>query len=209
MNSGFLSYIVLTLSFIFASFGWKAQAIGTASLRAFRWFCAAWIASVVLHWDAGGMAGTFAYAPLLVLATLGFREAAKPKPREAASAVAYGLLLGAVYSLVQLVETIDPLMIALHPFLDPLIVLWALTIGYTRSALLQLALLSLALILNDAYMALLYQRWERPYFGDRSFQDGWWAAAFALRAGTLLLAGLGNWGREGAQRWARKLRLRK
>lgn len=208
MNAGFLSYIVLTLSFILANFGWRRQAIGSATVRAFRWFCFGWIAAVAWHWHLpSGYEGTLAYVPLLALAAIGLRSAGSG--RESVSALAYALLLGAVASLVQLFEALDPLMIVLHPFFDPLIVLWTLTICYTRSAPLQLAMLSVGLLLNDAYMAFMYQAWERPFFGDRSFQDAWWVSAFAVRAAAATVSGAGTWARIGTERWAGRLRPRK
>jgi len=183
MNPGFLSYILLTLSLIFIGFGWKPHAIGGASARAALWFCLCWIVAAAVVWHAGAWSGTLAYAPLAALAAFALRS---PLPgKDAATALAFGCLLGAMYSLVQLVERVDPLAIVLHPTVDPLLLIALLAVCYTRRASIQFALLSVALIVNDAYMALLYAEWQPAFFGGRAFQDGWWAAATAVRCASV------------------------
>ncbi|TLS53077.1 hypothetical protein FE782_06830 [Paenibacillus antri] len=180
MNPGFLSYILLTLSLILIGFGWRTHAIGGASARAASLFGLGWIAAAAVDWKAGAWAGTAAYAPLLALAAIGLVSPYSRK--DAASALSFGCLLGAIYSLVQLVERIDPLAIVLHPSVDPVALIVVLIVCYTRRASTQFAMLSIALVVNDAYTALLYARWQTPFFGGREFQDAWWMAAASARA---------------------------
>jgi hypothetical protein len=208
MNPGYLSYIAITLSVIFLSFGWRPQAIGNGSIRAAMWFCAGWLISVTLHWElTNGTAGTFAYLPLITLTAV---VLLRRRPlTERASVLSFALLLGAVVSLIQLLEAIDPLVIVLHPALDPLIVLWILAICYTRNASLQFVLVSISLVANDAYMSLMYMEWEQAYFGDRVFQDAWWLSAIAVRTGSLAASVFGMWNQGLLARLLGLLRMRK
>jgi hypothetical protein len=180
MNPGFLSYILLTLSLILIGFGFRQPAIGEGSARAALWFCLAWIAAAALDWRAGGWSGTLTYAPLLALAASALTSPFGAK--DAATALSFASLVGAIFSLVQLVERLDPLAIALHSALDPIVLTAILVVCYTRRASTQLALLSIALVVNDAYMALLYAEWRPARFGGREFQDAWWLTAVTTRA---------------------------
>ncbi|WP_309118671.1 hypothetical protein [Paenibacillus sp.] len=201
MNPGFLSYILLTLSLILICFGWRSHAIGGASARAASLFCLGWIAAAAVDWKAGAWAGTAAYAPLLALAALGLVSPFSRK--DAAAALSFGCLLGAIFSLVQLVERVDPLAIVLHPTVDPVALIALLVVCYTRRAAAQLAMLSIALVVNDAYMALLYARWQPPFFGGREFQDAWWVAAASARVLSVASAAVVDRAkREGGRIWA-------
>lgn len=186
MNPGFLSYIFLALSSIVILFGWKTLAIGNCSIRAALLFCFSWVTGALLHWEWGGRcAGTLVYAALLGMSVLLIRSAI---PRaEAVSGISYALLLGAVVSLVKLMEAIDPLVIVLDPFFDPLLVLAVLIAAYTRNAALQLFLVTVSLTVADVYMALLYAEWVTPFFGSRVFQDAWWFSAVTMRMLSIIL----------------------
>ncbi|HZG78789.1 MAG TPA: hypothetical protein VEZ72_23250, partial [Paenibacillus sp.] len=163
MNPGFLSYILLTLSLILIVFGWRQPAIGGGTTRAALWFGLAWIAAAAIDWRVGGWSGTLTYAPLLALAASALTSPFAAK--DAATALSFACLVGAIFSLVQLVERLDPLAIALHPGLDPVVLTALLVVCYTRRPSMQLALLSIALVVNDAYMALLYSEWQPARFG--------------------------------------------
>ncbi len=183
MNPGFLSYILLTLSLIVIVFGFRQPAIGDGSTRAAMWFGFAWIAAAAFEWRIDAWSGTLTYVPLLALAAFALIEPYSAK--DAATALSFACLVGAIYSLIQLVERIDPLAIAVHPEIDPVVLCAVLIACYTRRASLQLALLSIALVVNDAYMALLYASFRPAYFGGREFQDAWWLSAVSLRAITV------------------------
>jgi hypothetical protein len=199
MNPGYLSYIAITLSVILMSFGWRAQAIGNASVRAALWFCSGWLLSIILHWElASVFAGTCVYVPLLALTVAALKNAPL---RDTASVLSFSLLLGSVLSLIQLVEAIDPFVIVLHPILDPLLILCLLVVCYTRSPMLQFVMVSVSLVVNDSYMALMYKEWEHAFFGDRSFQDAWWMSVIAVRALTVFLSII----QSTSQRWISRL----
>ncbi|HZG57483.1 YphA family membrane protein [Paenibacillus sp.] len=183
MNAGFLSYIILTLSLILIGFGWRAQAIGNGSGKAAAVFCLAWIVGAASDWRYGGATGTFVYVPLLALGAHAVRTSSSWK--ETASIASFGCLLGAVFSLVQLLETLDPLVIVLHPSLDPVLLVGLLVAAYVRMPAAQLALLSIALVVNDVYMGSLYAEWQPAALGDREFQDAWWLGAATARAATV------------------------
>jgi hypothetical protein len=208
MNPGYLSYIALTVSLILICFGWRSHAIGSSSTGAAVLFCAGWIVSASMEWSLPfGIAGTFAYVPLLLF-TYRIFLSSLPR-REFASAFSFALLLGAVVSLVQLIQAVDPQLIAFHPVLDPILLLCVLTISYTRNPSLQLVMVSISLLLNDAYMAHLYRAWEPAFLGDRVFQDSWWAAAVSVRAGSQAVEGFyGAW-HQGVSRLRGFLRIRR
>ncbi|HZG85224.1 YphA family membrane protein [Paenibacillus sp.] len=200
MNPGYLSYIALTLSLILVGFGFRAHAIGRSSAWSAASFSAAWIVAAAVDWNVGAASGTLVYAPLLALIAAGF--AAEPLGlKESASALTFGLLLGALYSLVELVESVDPLIIAVHPSVDPALLTTALVVCFTHRPALQFALVSIAAIVNDAYMAMLYAEWQTPYFGGRAFQDAWWLCAFSVRLATVAAGAAAAALRRGGSRW--------
>jgi len=181
MNPGYLSYVAFTLAFILIAFGFKSYAIGHGSPTAAMLFFVGWIAAVAFHWTASsGASGTFAYIPLLALAFCALRRV-RPLV-DAVSALSYGLLLGAVVALVQLLEAIDPLVILLHPLADPVLLLVALVVGYSvRNARLQIGVVSVAWIVSDLYTELMYMERHAASFGGRAFQDAWWMTVFGVR----------------------------
>jgi len=202
MNPGYLSYIALTLSLILIGFGFRTHAIGRSSAWSAAAFSAAWIASAAVDWNVGAAAGTLVYAPLLALIAFGF--AAEPLSlKDGASALTFGLLLGALYSLVELVEAVDPLVIAVHPSVDPALLTTALVVCFTHRPALQFALVSIATIVSDAYMALLYAEWQTPYFGGRAFQDAWWLCAFSARFASAAAGAASAALRRGSTWWRR------
>lgn len=188
MNPGYLSYISILSSMILLGFGWKVQAIGNSSLRQAWLFLAAWIAACALHWELpeGAVAGTLTYLPLMVLAAAPFRRK-ETAVMEVVSAYLYAVLLGAVASLLQLVEVTAPLWTMFGPFYDLAVAVSVLTIAYTRSPMFQFVILSISLIVNDSLTAALAIGSGEIMLGGRTFQDLWWMTVLSVRAGSTLL----------------------
>lgn len=178
MNPGYLSYILLTLSLILVCFGWRTHAIGSASARSAALFCMVWVVCAAAQWRAFGVSGTGALLPAAILAATALRSAPR---KEAATALTYGFLTGAVYSLIELLQRMDPLMVVLGTGIDPAAAACVMAAACARKPMLQLAVLSIALIVNDVYAECLYAGRSPASFGDREFQDVWWGAAFGVR----------------------------
>jgi|GEM_PF-3170845 len=203
MNPGYLSYILITLSVILVCSGWHHQAIGSFSVRGALTFVGIWLLAGWLHWESsGGMSGSFVYVPLLLLTIASYRIC-EHSGMERFTALTFSLLLGAVVSLVQLIEMTDPVWIIFHPFYDPLIIAGMLTLGYTRSPSLQFGIVTAGLVGSDLFLALLPMVPHRE-IGERAFQDAWWVTAVSVRTGSVFLAAGQAVMRNSAVRWLRR-----
>ncbi|WP_199614974.1 hypothetical protein [Paenibacillus alkalitolerans] len=207
MNPGYLSYIAITLTAILVWSGWKSVVTGGFSGRGAYLFLLGWIAGSLLGWESFRGAGTFVYAPLLSLTA--FVLSSSMQWNERFSIFSFALLLAAVNSLIELINHVDPFVLAIHPALHPVFVTAALAVTYSRNGKVQLALVSLALLIKDAYIALLYREFTPPVFGGRAFQDEWWMAAALTRSFALCWAFFSAYVFFTVRKWIWQLKLRR
>lgn len=180
MNPGYVSYVLWTVGVILSWSGWHLALAGDQPVKRMWWFFGLWLLSANVFWSLpSGWGGSFALVPLLILLWIEFREMRNRS--ELASVCSFGLLVGAVFALVQLLDRIDPMVIVLHDRLDPVLAAAALAVCYGRNARVQLTLLTVALIVGDTYLAWLFRAHEPAIVGGRSFQDMWWTTVAAAR----------------------------
>ncbi|WP_274364492.1 YphA family membrane protein [Paenibacillus thermotolerans] len=188
MNAGYLSYIALIVTAILHWSGWRGVADDRFSNRQIALFLCLWFACSLVCWKSGIGSGTLVYLPLMLLVSVVWASASALHER--VSMVAFGMLLGAVYSLIERIHAVDPFLLFVHPLFHPALIVAALTVGYSRKGVVQLAIVSVALIVNDTYMAMFYQEYTTPELGSRSFQDEWWLAAGLTRMSSWMYGGL-------------------
>jgi hypothetical protein len=192
MNPGITAYIAITIAAILIWSGWGSLLCGGFSSRGAGRFLFCWLIGSLAVWRIDGAQGTLVYCALflLIIAVLASRTQ-KLQWSEKLSLLSYGLLLGAVYSLMELIRMVDPYMLAVHPALSPQLVVASLAVIYSRQGRIQLAQISLALIAKDIYLAVLHREQAVPVLGGGVFQDQWWIAAASARTLTLSLALIG------------------
>jgi len=180
LNAGFISYILIVITLILISFGWKTHTLRQISLQTSLFFIILWVILSNVQWsarDASG--GTFVF---IAIAFLLFALLWKKTIQfHFLSMFTFSLLLCTLCVMIQFVETIYPMSVIFHSDIDPLVAVVLLILLYSNNITIQIIMVSITLVLVDIYWALLYMEWSSPGLGSRYFQDKWWVTMYFVR----------------------------
>ncbi|MCS7462449.1 hypothetical protein N0M98_20210 [Paenibacillus doosanensis] len=205
MNPGYLSLLLMVVALILFASGWKDIIVRGITSKVILLFFVCWLVASQLTVPAAGGRVNLCVAVLLFFAAYTLWTMRGFVYR--LHMLSVGALLGSLCFFMQ--ETIH-LIPAL--FLGGTEVSIALIIGLLASVLIQipsvqLAALSIGLLLAELYRGYLHQDYAGLQIGYQSFQDRWWLTVFMSRS-LSLITGFGllackksvNWMTEGIKR---------
>ena len=183
MNSGFISYIIIAIVTILILFDWQKLAIGQCSRMAVVAFLLAWIVAVNMNWSiTDQIGGSYVYVPLLISIALLQKSWTV---QEKLDSFSFALLLGAFHTFIRYIQSLDPFLVLIHPFVDGMLLGCGLILYYTRDLRAQIFILSISFILSDLAWGIIFHKWLMPWVGAEPFQDRWWLYAIMLRFMTI------------------------
>ncbi len=205
MNPGYLSLILMCLTVILLASGWKEVLLPGIADRSIVAFIVCWIALSRTHVPLPGSASIEISLIVLPLTWLVLRAAVKKCTWLAVlNFISVGLFLAALYYLLCYFAQADPLF---FPYDSPSIAaafLGLVTILIVRNANDPIGVLTFALLAGAAlYTAVIYPNLSSNsyIFGDRSFQDQWWAAVVSARLASLCVQTIWSFGTSTLRGW--------
>lgn len=185
MNPGYLSLVLLSITLILFSSGWKEIYVRSISHSRILLFFIGWILlfsfeiklpEVQINWVFAGIA----VLSLGIICRTGglFRKL---------HLLSIGLLLGSFHVLAEEILAMDPMMSIVSPHVDAALFLVCVVLLLERRLWEQIACLSLGVVIGEIYSVLAHSMHHPLYFGGASFQDGWWLSVFAARTLTISL----------------------
>lgn len=185
MNSGYLSLILLCITLILFASGWKELYVRSISHKGMLLFFALWIVgscfSVTIkqvHIQLVYML-VFAISIAILFVIQGFIHKLH--------LLSIGLLLGSLHFLLQQMLEMDPILIVRNSDWDIALLLALIAVVLQRSALEQIAALSMGYLLGDMYQAGIHPVGGYHQVGHSTFQDQWWLSVFTARTMTIIL----------------------
>lgn len=185
MNPGYLSLLLICMTVILLSSGWKEVFLSRASHKEILLFFVLWITGMqyTFSFEQITINGTLIVISLLCVYIL-FR--AKDWMKRA-QIVLIGLLLAAMNFLLLEFFSIDPVFVISNMGLDIAVCLGILAICMSRESNVQIASLSIGFIVGDALFAYNHISSVPIVLGSSLFQDKWWLALVIVRTGTVIM----------------------
>jgi hypothetical protein len=188
MNPGYISLLLVGMTLILLATGWKDLLIRGISTKNILLFFVLWIATWTMSITIVGVKVSlpFIWVGLAALCMW----ASVPGWLEKSHLLSTGLLLGSVYFLLEEAVTLVPYFME-EPTIH--VCLWTglLACFMTRKPQLQVASLSIGLMLADSYSMYLHRNGSvTSMLGDPLFQDRWWLTIWIARAGSLIWTGV-------------------
>ncbi|WP_274468063.1 MULTISPECIES: YphA family membrane protein [unclassified Paenibacillus] len=190
MNSGYLSLILLCITLILFASGWKELYIGSISHKGMLLFFVLWVAGSYFSVTFKHVHVHVVYVLVFLIAigilvvTQGFIHKLH--------LLSIGLLLGSLHFLLQQLLAMDPILIVRNSDWDVALLLAFIVVFLQRSALEQIATLSIGYLLGDMYQAGIHPVGGYHELGHTVFQDQWWLSVFTARSVTIILQAIYN-----------------
>lgn len=184
MNPGYLTLLLICISFILVVSGWKEVFLSRVPLKEILLFFMLWVISAQfsIQWRSVELNGVILLLGtvsgwLLIRSNSGFTRV---------RLLTVGLLLASLHFLLLEFFKLTPVFILFRAELDAAFWISILCVFLLRNPLYQLVCMSIGLILGDTY-SLYYHHQELPlYLGSLSFQDQWWFAIVTVRLASTL-----------------------
>ncbi|MFC0214877.1 hypothetical protein ACFFK0_20935 [Paenibacillus chartarius] len=187
MNPGILSLVLLVIALILLASGWKDVILRSISHKGILLFFVLWLGTsrITVSHDTYKLNLSFILIAGLAVTLLLRSSGVLAKLH----VVSIGLLLGSFYFLLKELLSKDPVLIVSRPDVDIAVVLGLVAVLLRRSVALQLACLSMGLVLGELYGVIWAHKAGTSVLGSASFRDQWWVALFVARGGALFVQG--------------------
>lgn len=206
MNPGYLSYILMSVTFIFVVSGWKDVWLRAISHRAVVLFIALWIVFCSVYVPLGRLDVNLACLLLLAAISTVLRQSG---PYVAAHVLCVGVMLGAFTFLLRETERLSPAFLIVQPDLDAALLLALGIMLFYRQPKLQIAAVSLALLVGGALMLYTHRKAPVLRLGSLRFQDDWWLTVCLTRGITVSLESAYGFGKRTLEGWMTRRGWRK
>ncbi|MBD2861332.1 hypothetical protein [Paenibacillus oceani] len=180
MNAGFLSWILILVTFILLASGWKTFLLRGVSYQAILTFFAAWCVASRFDVSMGkGWAVNGVIVPLLIL--IGAALWRQRSFLGGLHGLSFGLFLASVYYLLKHMGDIDPFFLPSRVTFGAALILALLAAILVRKPEDQIACLSFALLCGSALYGYVHKGQSAMPFAGLPFQDEWWLAVGSAR----------------------------
>lgn len=181
MNAGYLSYVLLIVTIILLSFGWKENLVGSLSRNRIAVFFVCWISGWFYTIPVGAdilIQGVYLGVVAVLIYT--FRRVTFVHGVYLFTAGALG---GVISYCLHVLYRIDPVMIVHDPALDIALVIGVIASLASRSVWQQAMVWSLACVASEVISVMAG---EINHLGSGFFQDDWWVAGLTARLLTMI-----------------------
>lgn len=188
MNPGYLSLLLICITIVLLSSGWKEVFLSKASHKEILLFFVFWITgsqiTVPLTYfpflQINGSAVVICGLCLYILIW-------KTSWMNKIHILLVGLLLASVHFLLLEFYTLDPIFVIFNVELDIAVILSIICLFLKRESNAQIASLSIGLLFGDIYYAYFHQDSLSTLLGSSLFQDKWWLAIIIVRMLTVFM----------------------
>ncbi|MBP1961988.1 YphA family membrane protein [Paenibacillus aceris] len=199
MNSGYLSLILLCITLILFASGWKELYVRSISHKGMLLFFALWLVGSSFSITIKQVHIQLVYI-LVFLISVGILYVTQGFIHKL-HLLSIGLLLGSLHFLLQQLLEMDPILIVRNSDWDIAILLAFIAVVLQRSALEQIAAISIGYLLGDMYQAGIHPVGGYHHIGHSTFQDQWWLSVFTARTMTIILQAVYNGCRSVIRSW--------
>lgn len=199
MNSGYLSLILLCITLILFASGWRELYVRSISHKGMLLFFALWLACSSFSITIKQVHIQLVYI-LVFLISVGILYVTQGFIHKL-HLLSIGLLLGSLHFLLQQLLEMDPILIVRNSDWDIAILLAFIAVVLQRSALEQIAAISIGYLLGDMYQAGIHPVRGYHHIGHSTFQDQWWLSVFTARTVTIILQAVYNGCRSVIRSW--------
>lgn len=185
MNEGYISLLLIVISLILFASGWKDIILRGITHTSLLLFFVLWLAFMRMSFPWKGMM-IYGVVPLLLLiVALTFFKVTGALLRYHLLSV--GMLLGSVYFFMMETIHLFPSIILFSAEWTTASITGFLAAVLLRSPILQIAGMTLGLIIGEGLIIYLHKEQMAMVWGDEAFQDVWWLALYAARGSSLIL----------------------
>ncbi|MEC0226972.1 YphA family membrane protein [Paenibacillus alba] len=185
MNSGYLSFILLSITMILFASGWKDLYVRRISHKGMLLFFVSWLVLSRLAITVRHVHVQLVYVEVFLI-SLGILYATRGFIHKL-HLLSIGLLLGSLHFLLQQLLEMDPILIVRNSQWDIALLLAMVVVILQRKASDQIAALSIGYLLGDMYQAGIHPVNGYHQLGNAMFQDQWWLSVFAARTVTIIV----------------------
>jgi hypothetical protein len=185
MNPGYLSLLLICMTVILLSSGWKEVFLSRASHKEILLFFVLWIIGLQYSFFVQQVQVNGIVIVISLLCVYIFVRVTNWIQR--VQIVLFGFLLAAMNFLLLEFYSIDPIFVISHMGLDIAIWLSILTICMSREANVQIASLSIGFIVGEVLYAYKHLSSLPIVLGSSLFQDKWWLALVIVRTTTVIM----------------------
>ncbi|PZE21964.1 hypothetical protein [Paenibacillus xerothermodurans] len=186
MNAGYLSLLFLVVSLILLASGWKDLLVRGITTKVILLFFVCWIASMQLSLVLpGARIGLWVVVLFAVIACVVYRCRGRLLKLNILSV---GMLLGSVsFFLLETIHLLPSIMIG-STELSMALLIGLLVSAIFRSASVQIAVVSLGLLIGESLFRLAHREHMAFHLGSAVLQDRWWLTIYTTRGISLLIA---------------------
>ncbi len=185
MNPGYVSSIMMIITLILCSSGWKSTLARGLSHRTILLFFMLWMAGSILSFSIHSVTIYGVFVVVFGVFVVSFVQISNRFIQ--IHVLLVGGLLGALYFLLNEMLVIEPMFRLYWPFLHLPLSLSIILILLYHQPLLQAAACSLAVMFGHGLTVWHNAASSSIVLGDKLFQDHWWLMMLSVRVGSEVL----------------------
>lgn len=180
MNPGYLSFLLICMTIILLSCGWKTQLIRGVSYKVVLIFIMIWFICSAFHLHLMGPYRMNLCILLLIAAAI-WIVLLLESWMDRVHLISLGFVLSAAYVLLIQLNDLEPIYIIIHPYVNISLVLGTICAIFIKQPLNQIAVISIGLIAGDMiHTFMIYQ--HLPFeLGTANLYDLWWLTFMVTR----------------------------
>ncbi|MCC2684878.1 MAG: hypothetical protein K0R75_1777 [Paenibacillaceae bacterium] len=182
MNPGYLTFILVSVIVILLACGWKEFLLPGVSNKRLALFFAVWLGGNGIVLSLGSVHLTLSYAVVAGLSLVLLKTAGDVK--QSLGLVMVSLLIAACDYLFLEIYSVNPFMTVIDKRADIALILGSVGVLLNRHPYRQMMILSLALLLGEAWYQVSHFATKPIKLGTADFMDQWWLTIFATRVAT-------------------------
>lgn len=193
MNPGYLSFIMISITFIFIVTEWKDQLLGNLhiSYLAVIIYIASWVFCSLITIQIYGLYQINLSYLLLIFITI-YTVFRLENWLDVFHFITVGLLLGSVYTLMYQLVQMDPVLIVKYPYFNMVVMFIMISVLFIRQPLQQIAAITIGILVGDALFNLLNYKRLSYNIGNPIMYDQWWLICLSTRLLSEIIAQIWN-----------------
>jgi hypothetical protein len=182
MNPGYLTFILISVILILLACGWKDFLLPGISNKRLALFFAVWLCGNGIVLSLGAVRLSLSYAIIAGLTFVLLKTAGNVK--QSLGFVMVSLLIAACDYLFLEMYSVNPFLTVFGIRADIALTLGLIGLLLNRHPYRQMLILSLALLLGEAWYQVSHLDTKPIRLGTADFMDEWWLTIFAVRVAT-------------------------
>jgi hypothetical protein len=185
MNPGYLSWLLMVISVILFASGWKEVLIRGITSKVILLFFVSWFIGMSFTFAIPG--GSIAFSVVILLFIIGGALWQVNGIMLKLHAISIGILLGSVSFFMLETVQMTPVLLYRSPELSMALFIGLLAAVSIKLPSVQLASVSIGLLLGEAYFRYMHRRHVGLELGSLLFQDRWWLTVYMTRILSIMI----------------------